>query len=241
MPIHYALMCLFSLTVATFAEDSPYTTGNASPDGIGKFYMGREISQVMGHCGISWLERDDREAEEAPSKMINTLELKPGTTLADIGAGSGYHTFRIASRYPKSSVVAIDIQPEMIEVLEQKIDADDIDNVRAHLGSIRDLQLPPASIDYALIVDAYHEFSHPHEMKASIYHSLKPGGQVILLEYRLEDPNVPIKRLHKMSEAQARKEFQAAGFEWLRTKDFLPWQHYMVFAKPTDSITSNPK
>lgn len=194
--------------------------------------MGREISQVMGHCGMSWLERDEREAEENPTKVINALQLKPGTTLADIGAGSGYYTFRISEKYPKSQVIAIEIQPEMIELLEQKIDTDNITNVRAHLGSIRDAQLPPASIDYALMVDAYHEFSHPYEMKVSLYSALKPGGRIILLEYRLEDPKVPIKRLHKMSEAQARKELEAAGFRWIETNNFLPWQHFMIFEKP---------
>jgi len=197
--------------------------------------MGREISKIMGHCGILWLERDEREAEESPGKVIAALQLKSDTVLADIGAGSGYYSFRIAEKYPKSEVVAIDIQPEMVEALEQKIKRSGISNVRAHLGSIEDTKLEASSIDYALMVDAYHEFSHPHEMKASLYHALKPGGRIILLEYRLEDPDVPIKRLHKMSEAQARKEMEAAGFRWVKTDDFLPWQHYMIFKKPDRS------
>ena len=207
MKLQSSLIALLTLCVIATAEDSPYTTGPASPDGIGKFYMGREISKIMGHCGVCWLERGDREAEENPSKVIAALDLAPGTILADIGAGSGYYTFRIAEKYPQSRVVATDIQPEMIDELEQKIDTDEVINVSAHLGSIRDTRLPAASIDYALMVDAYHEFSHPHEMKASIHRALKPGGRIILLEYRLEDPNVPIKLLHKMTEAQARKEF----------------------------------
>jgi ubiquinone/menaquinone biosynthesis C-methylase UbiE len=209
-----------------------YETKPASRDGIGKFYMGREISHVMGHQGIDWLERDNREDEEAPSKAIAALDLKPDAVIADIGAGSGYYTFRIAELVPEGKVMAVDIQPEMIAFLEAKEAELGLNNVTAHLGTIEDTQLDPESIDAALMVDAYHEFSHPREIMESIFSALRPGGKVFLLEYRAEDPSVPIKPLHKMSEAQAIKEMESVGLKWETTHDFLPWQHLMVFEKP---------
>ena len=209
-----------------------YETKPASRDGIGKFYMGREISHVMGHEGIDWLERDNREDEEAPSKAIAALDLKPDAVIADIGAGSGYYTFRIAELVPDGQVIAVDIQPEMIAFLEAKEKELGLNNVTAHLGTIEDTRLEPESIDAALMVDAYHEFSHPREIMESIFSALRPGGKVFLLEYRAEDPSVPIKPLHKMSEAQAIKEMESVGLKWETTHDFLPWQHLMVFEKP---------
>ncbi len=214
------------------AEHSHYSEGTRTRDGIGKYYLGREIAQVMGHQGIGWLERDEREAEEAPSKAIALIDLEPGQTLADIGAGSGYYSFRIAARFPESQVLAVDIQQEMLDFVKNKADALGVDNVRPHLGSIDSIELPENSIDAVLFVDAYHEFSHPYEMMTSILDALRPGGVVYLLEYRAENPRVPIKPLHKMSEAQARKELEYVGFEWVETKDDLPWQHFLVFRKP---------
>ena len=213
-------------------ENSPYTYGERTRDGIGKYYLGREIAQVMGHQGISWLERDTREAEEAPSKAIELIDLKPDAVIADIGAGSGYYSFRLAKRFPKGQVIAVDIQQEMLDFLAQKSKANGIENVRPHMGSIESIQLPSHSIDAALFVDAYHEFSHPFEMMTSILEALRPGGVVYLLEYRAEDQNVPIKPLHKMTQAQAKKEMALVGFEWVETKDELPWQHLMIFKKP---------
>jgi ubiquinone/menaquinone biosynthesis C-methylase UbiE len=209
-----------------------YTTGKASRDGTGKFYMGREIAHVMGHQAINWLERDNREAEEAPSRAITELNLAPDAVIADIGAGSGYYTFRLSPLVPKGKVVAVDIQPEMIAFLEKREKELGLNNVDAHLGTVDSVQLPPNSIDAALFVDAYHEFSHPWEMMRSIYTALRPGGRVFLLEYRAEDVSVPIKPLHKMTQAQAKAEMQAAGLQWVKTGDFLPWQHFMVFEKP---------
>ncbi|MFC7336552.1 class I SAM-dependent methyltransferase [Haloferula chungangensis] len=209
-----------------------YETKPASHDGIGKFYMGREISQVMGHEGIDWLERDNREAEEAPSEAIAALDLKPDAIIADIGAGSGYYTFRIAELVPDGQVIAVDIQPEMLAFIDAQEEELGLDNVTAHLGSVDDTQLDPESIDAALMVDAYHEFSHPREIMTSIVSALRPGGKVFLLEYRAEDPSVPIKGLHKMTQAQAIKEMEAVGLAWETTHDFLPWQHLMVFTKP---------
>lgn len=209
-----------------------YTTGPASPDGIGKFFHGREISQVMGHPAIGWLERTEREQEEAPSKAIAAIELAPDAVLADIGAGSGYYSFRLSKKVPKGKIVAVDIQPEMLDFLRQKSAELGIANVEPHLGTIEDVQLPAASLDAALMVDAYHEFSHPREMLASLHHALKPGGRIFLLEFRGEDPKVPIKPLHKMTEAQARLELESAGFRFVSNLRPLPWQHFMIFERP---------
>jgi FkbM family methyltransferase len=215
-------------------NDSAASSPEASPDGIGKFHMGREIAKVMGHDGIDWLERDNREEEEAPGRGIAALDLELDDVIADIGAGSGYHTFRMAPLVPKGRVFAVDIQPEMIAFLEARAKELGHANVHPHLGTIDGVRLPAESIDLALMVDAYHEFSHPAEMQRSLMEALRPGGRIVLLEYRAEDPQVPIKPLHKMSEAQIRKEFEAAGFVWKKTHDFLPWQHLVVFEKPTE-------
>ena len=209
-----------------------YTACPPSPDGIGKVYLGREISQVMGHPGMGWLERTTREQEEAPSKAIALLDLAPDTVIADIGAGSGYYSFRIARQHPKSRVIAVDIQPEMLEFLQRESTKQGITNVQPHLGTIQSVQLPAASIDAALMVDAYHEFDHPVEMLASLRSALKPKGRIYLLEYRAEDSNVPIKPHHKMTEAQARLEFTTAGFRFVQNKPDLPWQHLLIFEKP---------
>ena len=206
----------------------------ASADGTGKFHMGREIAKVMGHEGIDWLERDTREDEEAPGRGIAALDLKADDVVADIGAGSGYHTFRMAPLVPEGRVVAVDIQPEMIAFLGARAKDLGHANVQPHLGAIDGVRLPAESIDVALMVDAYHEFSHPAEMQQSLMKALRPGGRIVLLEYRAEDPKVPIKPLHKMSEAQIRKEFESAGFVWEKTYDFLPWQHLVVFEKPLE-------
>lgn len=220
------------VSAAPAPEHPGYEFREASPDGIGKIYMGREISQVMGHRGIGWLERGTRESEESPTSAIDALQLPPETVIADIGAGSGYYSFRLAPLVPEGGVVAVDIQPEMIAHLAARAADEEVDNVRPHLGTIEDTQLDPESIDAAIMVDAYHEFSHPWEMMLSIREALRPGGQVFLLEYRAEDDSVPINPLHKMSEAQVRKEMEAVGLEFVVNHDFLPWQHFLVFRKP---------
>jgi len=208
-----------------------YETKEPGRGGSGKVYMGREISLVMGHEAINWLERDNREDEESPSKAVKGLELKPDAVVADIGSGSGYYTFLIAPLVPEGKVIGVDIQPEMVAFLGQKAAKLEVANVEAHLGKVNSVQLPAASVDAVILVDAYHEFSHPNEMMQSIAHALKPGGRVYLLEYRAEDPDVPIKTLHKMTEAQSVKEMKAVGLRHLRTEGFLPWQHFMVFEK----------
>jgi SAM-dependent methyltransferase len=214
-------------------EISPptYAMATPSPDGIGKIFMGREISQVMGHPGIGWLERFEREREEAPSKAIELLKLAPNTIIADIGAGSGYYAFRIAPLVPEGKVLAVDIQPEMLDFLSKEAARKQIRNVQPHLGTIESVQLPASTLDAALMVDSYHEFSHPAEMLRSLHQALKPGGKIYLLEFRAEDPMVPIKPLHKMTQAQAIKEFEAFGFTFVENRAGLPWQHILVFRK----------
>ncbi len=208
-----------------------YTYGTASRYGTGKVYMGREISQVMGHLGAAWLERPERERIELPERVVDSLRLAPDDVVADIGAGTGYFAFRLAERVPEGGVYAVDIQPEMLDIIDARAEAEGFDNVEAVQGQIDDPNLPEESVDVALIVDAYHEFSHPREMMEGLVRALRPGGRVVLIEYRGEDPSVPIKPLHKMTEAQVRRELGAVGLRWQRTGDFLPSQHFLVFEK----------
>lgn len=218
------------------AEESTRTTeyvyGPATPDGTGKHYMGREISQVMGHLGADWLERDTREAEERTDLLLDFLAEQGDGTVADIGAGTGYFSLPWAAALGEGRVLAVDIQPEMLAILRSRTATLGIDNVEPVLGSIEDPSLPEGEVDVVLIVDAYHEFSHPREMLAGIVKGLRPGGRLVMVEYRGEDPFVPIKELHKMSEAQAILEVEEAGLEWVETRDFLPMQHVLVFEKP---------
>jgi ubiquinone/menaquinone biosynthesis C-methylase UbiE len=220
------------LTASGVLADSVYVYGEATRDGTGKYYMGREIAQVMGHRGADWLERSDRKREEAPDVLVRNLELSRTDIVADIGAGTGYFTFRLSALVPDGTVFAVDIQEEMLDIISDKMSNAGVDNVIPVLGKIDDPRLPDGGIDLVLLVDAYHEFSHPREMMLGIYRALRPGGRIALIEYRLEDPEIPIKRLHKMSEEQMRAEVNAVGFEWAETKDFLPRQHFMVFQKP---------
>lgn len=201
-------------------------------DGIGKFYMGREIAFVMGHQGVDWLNRPQRIQEEQPDEVVANMGLEPDHVIADIGAGSGYFSFRMAKLVPEGKVLAVDIQPEMLALLERQKSINNVTNVEGVLGTIEDPNLPPNSIDAALMVDSYHEFSHPFEMISGIYNALKPGGRIILIEYRGEDPDVPIRLTHKMTEEQAVKEMSLFGLEWTGTLNFLPWQHMMIFTKP---------
>ncbi len=209
-----------------------YREGTRTPDGTGKYYLGREIAQVMGHPAINWLERPARIQEENPVRAVDLLELPEDAVIADIGAGSGYYTFRLAMKLEKGQVIAVDIQQEMLDFLEGRKEMLGLKNVSSHLGKIHDTRLQPESIDAALMVDAYHEFSHPYEMMTSIVRALKPGGQVILLEYRANDPRHNIKPLHTMSQEQVKKEMAVVGLEFEKTHDDLPWQHLMIFRKP---------
>ncbi|NNE93062.1 MAG: class I SAM-dependent methyltransferase [Verrucomicrobiales bacterium] len=209
-----------------------YTTKTPSRDGIGKVYMGREISHVVSVHAIRWLERKSREDEEKPSLVMKNLELKETDVIADIGAGSGYFTFMMSPLVPKGKVLAVDIEQGMLDFIQGKAKRDGVKNVESVLGTIEDTKLPEGKVDAVLMVDAYHEFSHPREMMESIVKGLRPGGRVILLEYRGEDPSVPIKPLHKMTQKQAIAEMEAVGLKHKETRDFLPRQHFMVFEKP---------
>ncbi|MBD2481651.1 class I SAM-dependent methyltransferase [Planktothrix sp. FACHB-1365] len=203
-----------------------------SPDGIGKFYLGREIAQVMGHEGAGWLERPSRETSERPQQAIAALNLKPTDNVADIGAETGYFTFRISPLVPLGKVFAVDVQPEMLELINFVKTQENIQNLEPILGTIDHPNLPESTVDLAFMVDAYHEFQYPLEMMQGIVKALKPGGRVVLLEYRQENPFILIKGLHKMSEKQVKKEMEAVGLKWLETQSFLPQQHFLVFEKP---------
>ena len=212
-------------------NDQKYIYKKGDYNGIGKWYMDREIAYVMGYEGIGWLERSEREKEENVSKLIQNMGIKPNDTIADIGAGSGYHVFRIAPIANKGMVYAVDIQTEMLMAIENIKETSKIKNIKTILGSEESVYLPENSVDKILMVDVYHEFSFPIEMITSIKSALKPEGELFLIEYRAEDPNVPIKKIHKMSEKQAVKEMNAAGFKLKRNINNLPWQHCMIFVK----------
>lgn len=202
-----------------------------SRDGTGKIYMGRDIAQVMGHRGAGWLERSGRKAEERTDLLLKALDLEKEDVVADIGAGSGYFTLRLSKLVPEGKVLAVDIQPEMLDMIHKKMKDNSLDNVETILGKIDNPSLPEASVDLVLMVDAYHEFSHPREMMEGIVASLAPGGRVVLAEYREEDPDVMIKPRHKMSEDQVVKEMEAVGLSLIVNKDVLPQQHLLFFGK----------
>jgi precorrin-6B methylase 2 len=202
------------------------------PDGTGKFYMGREIAQVMGPGGIPWLDRPGREQEERPEEVIDALQLHGGETVADLGAGSGYFTFRIAPKAgSRGKVLAVEIQDEMIETLRRRAKDQKITNVEIVKGSESDPHLPANGVDVVLMVDVYHELAYPFEVMSAVHKALKPGGRVVFVEYRKEDPKVAIKELHKMTVEQLEKEMHAVGLVRLRTVETLPLQHIVIFGK----------
>ncbi|MEZ5430263.1 MAG: methyltransferase domain-containing protein [Verrucomicrobiales bacterium] len=209
-----------------------YTQQEPTRDGTGKIYMGREISQVVGHTAVTWLERPEREREEKPDLVIENMELKPTDVAVDVGAGSGYFSFRMAPKVPQGKVIAEDIQQPMLDFISERSKQLGVKNVETLLGTVEDTKLAENSVDVVLLVDAYHEFSHPREMMLSIFKGLKSGGRLIQLEYRGEDKFVPIKPLHKMTEKQVILEQSSVGFKHVETRSFLPSQHFLVFVKP---------
>lgn len=213
------------------AQESDYIFKSGDVNGIGKWYMGREIAYVMGYQGINWLERSEREEEEKTSKLIENMRISSSDVIADIGAGSGYHVFKLSPLAKEGIVYAVDIQPEMLAAIDFRKESEKVSNVITIQGGEQSVNLPENTIDKILMVDVYHEFSYPKEMLASMYSALKPNGQIFLIEYRGEDPSVPIKRLHKMSEKQAVKELKASGFKLKENIANLPWQHCMIFVK----------
>ncbi|NJL64589.1 MAG: class I SAM-dependent methyltransferase [Methylacidiphilales bacterium] len=217
-----------NLTIAEVYEQR----SNHNPDGIGKFYMGREIARVMGHTGAGWLERGSREVEEQPSKIVDALKLQSDSVVADIGAGTGYLSFLIAPHLPQGRVFAVDIQPEMLEIIGYFQEEKNVTNIKPILATETNPNLSTESIDLALMVDAYHEFAYPREMLKGIVKALKKGGRVALVEYRGENPFIMIKSLHKMTQKQVKKEMQAVGLVWRETNNVLPQQHIIIFEKP---------
>jgi protein-L-isoaspartate O-methyltransferase len=227
---------LFSATVSTAAPDassSRYETRtDFDPDGINKFYMGRQIAAVMGYQAASWLERPEREKEEHCSKLIDAIKLKPGDVVADVGAGSGYYSFRMAKNVgPKGKILAVDIQDEMLTLIRERMKEQKVSNIEPVLGTLTDPKLPASTVDLILLVDVYHEFSHPYEMTVEMVKALKPGGRIVFVEYRLEDPKVPIKLVHKMTQKQVMKEMSPFPLKHVETIETLPWQHIIILEK----------
>ncbi len=231
--ISVALLLAASVALAqpaAFAER--YSVLPSSADGIGKRYMGREISAVMGWQGAAWLEREERGREERTDLLLAALALRPGMVVADIGAGTGYLSRRMAPAVmPGGKVWAVDVQPEMISLLQADAKRRGLMQIEARLGAVDDVGLPAASVDLAVMVDVYHELAYPYEVMDSVMKALKPGGRIVFVEYKAEDPRVPIKPLHKMSEAQIRLEAEVHPLAWERTVSTLPWQHLVVFRK----------
>lgn len=231
-----ALLALLTPLAADDAKPRYEFHERHDPNGIGKFYMGREIAQVMSFHGAPWLNRPEREEEERLSKLIDLLDLQQGQVAADIGAGSGVLTELLAGAVGETGTVyAVDIQDEMLALIRGRMRDAKIENVVPVLGTVKSPKLEPDSVDLMLLVDVYHEFSFPYEMTAAMAEALKPGGRIVLVEYRKEDPRVPIKEVHKMSEAQVKKELSQPefGLEWVETHDELPRQHVVVFRKQT--------
>ncbi len=239
-PIAFALVGL-ALAMAGCTNDVPapsdgYAYRDEAPSdsaGTGRLYLGREIAAVTPHRGgAEWLERPTRENAELPDRLVQNMDLRASDVVADIGAGTGYFTFRIASRVRSGRVYAVDIQPQMLADIELRRDSLGMRNVETVLGSEKSPNLPSQSIDVALMVAAYHEFYYPWEMMTSIVDALKPGGKVILIEYRGEDETLEVNRLHRLTQAQARRELEAVGLVFRYSRDILPQQHFMVFEKP---------
>jgi len=229
-----ALMLGFASVATIHAQPTErYQSSPPSADGIGKVYKGREIAQMMGFGGAAWLERTERQQEERADLLMAELALKPGMDVADVGAGTGYYSRRMALQVgPKGKVYAIEVQPQMLGVLEATAKRPGYSNIVPVLGADDNVNLPEASIDLAIMVDVYHELAFPSEVLASIVRAVRPGGRVVFVEYRGEDFSVPIKSLHKMTEKQVRLEAADHALVWERTARTLPWQHVVVFKRP---------
>jgi ubiquinone/menaquinone biosynthesis C-methylase UbiE len=229
-PLLFSLLCSYA---SAQAPQPLYETRDAAAGGIGKVFMGREIAHVMGHQAADWLERPEREAEERTHLLVATLKFRKGEIVADIGCGSGFISRKIAAKTGDTGVVyGVEIQQEMLDLLAKRMEQTGIRNVKPVLGTTTDPKLPPASCDTMILVDVYHEFDFPYEMVRKMIDGLKPGGRIVFVEYRKEDPAVPIKEVHKMSEAQLKKEMTAhPELEYSETLGVLPRQHIIVFRK----------
>jgi len=213
-------------------QNQVYISKTADPDGTGKVYLGREIATVMGAAGADWLERNNRQQEENTALAISKMPLTAAAAVvADIGAGTGYYTFRIAKKVPQGKVFAVEVQDGFINYLNQKKKELNQQNVQVIKGKDTSPNLPDASVDLAIMVDVYHELLFPHEVLQALHKALKPGGKFLLLEYRAEDPGIAIKELHKMSVTQVNKELTANGFKLYQRSEFLPIQHFLLYQK----------
>ena len=208
-----------------------YSYKPRSSDGTGKFYADREIAQVMGSDGAAWLDRKDRQKEENSRLAIEEMNLTPKSVVADIGAGTGYYTFKIAKQVPEGKVYAVEIQDELIRYLNNQKDELGATNVEVVKGDAKSPHLPDSSLDLAILIDVYHELEYPKEMMHYISKALKSSGKVLLMEYRAEDPNLPILPLHKMSVQQTNKEMADNGFKLVEDGEFLPIQHFLLYQK----------
>jgi FkbM family methyltransferase len=228
-----ALVLAVAMATGCRAQDPDVRTGLAPPAPAADLYsIGTPSADgPMSHRGAAWLERPDREEEERPYAVVAALQLADDAVVVDLGAGTGYYTRRLARAVPGGRVIAVDIQPEMLEILRRQIAAEGLDHVETVLGTERDPGLSPNTVDLTLIVDSYHEFGYPREVMDAVYDATRPGGRVVVIEYRAEDPTVPIRPLHKMSEAQVRHELEAAGFRFVENATFLPQQHFLIFER----------
>jgi ubiquinone/menaquinone biosynthesis C-methylase UbiE len=238
---HSLLLPLFALLLSSPVSLSAQEAAPQFPPPL-KQYLGREIAQTMHYLGAEWLTRDTREKEERAALMLENLGVRPGMTVCDMGCGNGYHTLRLAKLVgPQGKVLAVDIQREMLQFLAEGMKREGATNIEPIHGSVIDPHLPAGQVDLILCVDVYHEFSHPEHMLAAMRNSLAPGGRLVLVEFRAEDPEVPIKPLHKMSKRQINKELTANGFKLVQEYDDLPWQHMMFFERQDDAAKSDAK
>jgi precorrin-6B methylase 2 len=239
MPRSAHLPAVFVLLVAgsvagcrRAATEAPlYEQRTPSEDGTGRFYMGREIARPVGHGSAAWLDRPERDATELPDRVVAALGLRPHDVVADVGAGTGYFTFRLAAQVPQGRVLAEDIDSSLVALIRHRADSLGLTNVTPIRGSVQNPELPPASADVVLIVDSYHEFSHPREMMTAIARALKPDGRLVLVEYRGEDPTLGIRPLHTMTQQQVAREMEAVGLRLAGSLDVLPQQHLLVFER----------
>jgi len=237
-----ALVACQLLVAIPAAKGEPPTVAEETIPPPLKTYQGREIAQTMHYEGAPWLTRESREREEECSTLLKELGLKPGMVVCDMGCGNGFYALKMAEQVgEKGQVLAVDIQPEMLRLLDARAKEAGRTNVKPVLGTLIDPKLPAQGVDLILCVDVYHEFSHPEHMLRAMRQALKPDGRLVLVEFRLEDPKVPIKLLHKMSKGQVLKELPPNGFKLEKEFDKLPWQHVMYFSALPDKSQAAPK
>ncbi|NNF04059.1 MAG: class I SAM-dependent methyltransferase [Rhodothermales bacterium] len=241
LPIAIVLLTCAQLILAGCgggpSGESPYTEGaSVTEGGSGRFYMDREIAgPIESEHEAFWLDASARDVADLPNRLLKVLELNPSAVVADIGAGTGYFTFRLAREVPHGRVYAVDVVPALLDTIRVRATEAGLRNVNPVLGTFTDPNLPPGRLDLILIVASYHEFSHPREMLASMLAALKPGGRLAVVEYRGEDPTIPVPEAHRMTEEQIRREITASGFDFRSSLEALPQQHVLIFAKPVPS------